>query len=117
MSTPLHPLRPGVLSQIAAERRWQDQRWGGRPGVDRINEHTYAAVLGEEFGEVCKAWLERDIRHLRHELIQVAAVALAWIEEIDNDGRDRWNSGASAARTKHAELELEDATPAGETGS
>lgn len=30
--------------------------------------------------------LERDISGLRAELIQVAAVAVAWVEEIDNGG-------------------------------
>lgn len=35
---------------------------------------------------VCKAWLERDTAGLRTEFIQVAAVALAWVEELDNTG-------------------------------
>ena len=51
-------------------------------------------VLGEEVGEVANASLEMDYaltddardaeeRHLRTELIQVAAVAVAWVEAID----------------------------------
>lgn len=42
------------------------------------------AVLGEEQGEVAKAWLEHGptSRELRDELIQVAAVAVAWAEAI-----------------------------------
>jgi hypothetical protein len=50
---------------------------------------TRVAVLGEEFGEVANAALERTYgsnlsdRHLRDELVQVAAVSLAWIEAID----------------------------------
>lgn len=47
---------------------------------------TLVEVADEEFGEVCKAWLERDMPNLREELIQVAAVAVAWIEELDNGG-------------------------------
>lgn len=79
-----NPAGEGLYGEIAAERIRQDARWGGVPGIDRRDDHTYAAVLGEEFGECCKAWLERDVPQLRVELVQTAAVA--WIEEIDNGG-------------------------------
>lgn len=78
--------RENILRSISAERDRQDARWGGRPGVDRRDDHTYAAVLGEEFGEVCKAWLERDTTELCAELVQVAAVAVAWLEELLDGG-------------------------------
>lgn len=78
--------RSEILAEVAVERDRQDAKWGGTPGVDRRSDPHYAAVLGEEFGEVCEAWLERDVPHLREELVQVAAVAVAWIEEIDNGG-------------------------------
>jgi len=48
------------------------------------------AVLGEEVGEVSNALLEKvyggslDNSHLRDELIQVAAVAVAWVEYLDS---------------------------------
>lgn len=80
------PVRRSLLAEVNAERDRQDAKWGGIPGIERLDDHTYAAVLGEEFGEVCKAWLERDSDELRIELIQVAAVALAWAEEIANAG-------------------------------
>jgi hypothetical protein len=38
------------------------------------------SVLAEEFGEVAKAMLEEG--NLREELIQVAAVAVAWAESL-----------------------------------
>lgn len=75
-----------ILRQVAIERDAQDRKWGGEPGTARRDDHTYAAVLGEEFGECCKAWLERDVIALRAELIQTAAVAVAWVEELDNGG-------------------------------
>jgi NTP pyrophosphatase (non-canonical NTP hydrolase) len=78
--------RERLVIAIVDERLRQDERWGGVPGVDRRDDHTYAAVLGEEYGEVCRAWLERDTAALRAELVQVAAVACAWIEELDNGG-------------------------------
>lgn len=53
-----------------------------------------AIVLGEEVGEVCRAVLNvkglsfdnlkrAKIAHLQHELVQVAAVACAWLESME----------------------------------
>lgn len=81
--------RETILMMVSAERDRQDVKWGGIPGLERRDEHTYAAVLGEEVGEACKAWLERDLESLREELVQVAAVAVAWLEEITNGGTVR----------------------------
>ena len=41
-----------------------------------------AAVLNEECGEVARAVLDRDEDALVNELIQVAAVAVAWLESL-----------------------------------
>jgi len=54
-------------------------------------DFTRLAVLAEEFGEVANAVLETSYgadgdEHLREELIQVAAVAVAWVEAIDRRG-------------------------------
>jgi len=86
--TPLicSPVRREILRHVSVERDAQDRKWGGVPGTERWDDHTYAAVLGEEVGECCKAWLERDTTALRAELVQTAAVAVAWIEELDNGG-------------------------------
>lgn len=83
-----HPfaVRGRVLGHIREERARQDEKWGGVPGLDRRDDHTYAAVLTEEVGEACQAWLKREVAQLREELVQVAAVAVAWIEELDNGG-------------------------------
>jgi NTP pyrophosphatase (non-canonical NTP hydrolase) len=78
-------VRNRILSAVSDERDRQDEKWGGVPGLDRgDNDVKYPAVLGEEFGEVCQAWLEGDLANLRTELVQVAAVAVAWVEELDN---------------------------------
>lgn len=73
-----------ALEEVQEERVRQDDKWGGSPGADRIhgNGH-YGLVLGEEFGEACESALEHDMANLRAELIQVAAVAVAWVEELD----------------------------------
>lgn len=48
-------------------------------------------ILGEEFGEVCHEVNEAigdkpiDMAKLRKELVQVAAVCVAWVERLDKD--------------------------------
>lgn len=92
---------PPVLAEVAAERRRQDARWGqqdhdnGTGGVFRANadlarercqsafkdgDGTWQNILEKKFWEACA---ESDPKALRVELIQVAAVAVAWVEAID----------------------------------
>lgn len=94
-----------VLSDVADERRRQDRKWGEQnhadhphtgPSADawaalvalaeaeaRASLHrgpTWAAILLEEVGEALQ---EDDPARLRAELVQVAAVAVAWIQALD----------------------------------
>lgn len=91
-----------VLIEIADERARQDEKWGeqnhpdgcckeyyeplaneARAQADEAAEDgvlTWVAVLLEE---VYEAVSETDYKGLREELIQVAAVAAAWVESID----------------------------------
>lgn len=104
-----HPrsvLMARALEMIAAERDRQDElvaagkfgqtaAWPGMPNLLRL------AVLGEEQGEVTEAVLEHDIhdntakgrarwrQNLRAELVQVAAVAVAWLEGLDREDIER----------------------------
>jgi hypothetical protein len=81
--------RTEILAAVNAERARQHSKWGrshpwgagdcSSPGVAPT---VKAAVLLEETGEVARAVLERDSDALRRELIQVAAVAIAWLEGI-----------------------------------
>jgi hypothetical protein len=98
-----------VLAEVAAERRRQDARWGEqnhpdgagpayaaeaarrRAGSERAAEAgqlTWRHILLEE---VAEAGAEHEPKRLREELIQVAAVAVAWAQAIDRrvaaDGR------------------------------
>jgi hypothetical protein len=76
-----------LFAAIVEERIAQDFKWGEQ----NHDSGTWALILGEEFGEACEAALDvifkydsKDhVAHLRNELIQVAAVAVAWIEAID----------------------------------
>jgi hypothetical protein len=98
-STPLDT----VLGEVAYERAGQDEQWGEQnhpdgTGQSFLDEHvarmardackiaaqdgtlTWRLILNEEFAEACA---ERDPDRLRAELVQVAAVTVAWIEAID----------------------------------
>lgn len=72
--------RARIFEDITAERQRQQEKFG---------DHSVAGVLMEEVGEVAKELIEQNnpptakqLRHLRAELIQVAAVAVAWVEAI-----------------------------------
>lgn len=95
-----------VLHAVYQERRRQEERWGVQHHPDAtglidddvraerikaLNDFydaegniTWRDILLEE---VYEAFAETDLDKLREELIQVAAVAVAWIEDID--GRRR----------------------------
>ena len=75
-----------VYDDIRTERTRQDTlaaagRWGGE-SVATISDDRRLRVLVEEIGEVARA-LEEDDSQLRAELVQVAAVAVAWLEALD----------------------------------
>lgn len=92
-----------ILDDIILERTRQDRKWGEQNHPDGTNDEMYARgsantakavtdraaqddrltwrmILNEEVQE---AFAEVDPQKLRTELIQVAAVAVAWIEAID----------------------------------
>ncbi|WP_206326043.1 MULTISPECIES: hypothetical protein [unclassified Streptomyces] len=93
---------PRVLAEIGYERTRQDAKFGEQNHPDGTGNRdqqdaaesarrwcqdsfgagygTWSAVLAEE---VAEANAERDPARLRAELVQVAAVAVAWIEAID----------------------------------
>ena len=65
-----------VLARVGSERMRQDAKWG-------THDHcpaSWLAILGEEYGETCKAALEKDPAAYLAELIHVAAVAVAAVE-------------------------------------
>ncbi len=75
-----------VLDEVFAERERQDARWGEQNHAPT----EWISILGEEYGEVCKAVCEAHFKYdgadwadYRTELVQVAAVAVAMIESFD----------------------------------
>jgi len=101
-----HP-RDTVLLELEAERLRQDRKWGEqnhRDGTGNASQVlgariarancqersargcvTWADILEEEMAE---ALAESDPARLREELVQVAAVAVSWVEAIDRRSRD-----------------------------
>lgn len=110
-----------VLLELGAERARQDLKWGEQNHPNGTGAAVFAAmateakrlcdeaakkkeltwhlILNEEFME---AMAEGEPRDLRAELIQVAAVAVGWIEAIDR-----------AAKREGAARQLPDADKAG----
>jgi NTP pyrophosphatase (non-canonical NTP hydrolase) len=86
-------LQDMIVKAILNERDEQDNKWG----VQKHSHTKWLAILVEEVGEValsvneiCPALGElkeraklNDIKELRTELIQTAAVCVAWLEHID----------------------------------
>lgn len=71
-----------IMEEVYLERRRQDSKWGAnRP----ISTTPYLAILMEEIGEAATDTFAGTLDTLRAELIQVAAVAIAWIEAIDQE--------------------------------
>lgn len=76
--TPRNSAQALAVEHILAERQRQLDKWG-----EQAHHDTFWAVIeGEEFGEVCRAIFDHDDAHLYEEVVQVAAVALAWAEDM-----------------------------------
>lgn len=87
-----------ILREVANERYRQEKlRLEGRFAHTcadlNVSEGYKLGVLMEEVGEVARAMMEKmgligDVHNkdLRKELIQVAAVAVAWVESLPQEG-------------------------------
>ena len=79
--------RERVLDHIRVQRERQIAKYGDH----RRDAGTWALILNEETGEVARAALEcnrcveRDHQALYEELVQTAAVADAWAEQVRGD--------------------------------
>lgn len=69
---------PEIYEEIAKERDRQTQMWGDQ----EHSPETWARILGEEYGEVCRAINESDSENLKTELIQTAAVCIAALRDL-----------------------------------
>lgn len=81
--------RQARVSYAVTQERWrQDNKWGWpNEGLAGRVPYKKLAILMEEVGEVATALLEREpLENLKAELTQVAAVAIAWLESIEEFG-------------------------------
>ncbi len=95
-----------VLIEVDDERRRQHEIWGEQNHSDGTGDPRFAHMaemaklacdMETQNGsvtwhhilteEVLEAFAERDSEKLRAELVQVAAVAVSWIEAIDRRSR------------------------------
>lgn len=76
-----------IFNEIEKERKRQDAKWGPIPR--NLTMYEWLTILMEEVGEAAEAILNNDIDNLYGELIQIAAVAVAILEEIE---ADRWKN-------------------------
>ena len=76
-----------VMTEVYVERIRQDARWGDQ---SHHSGAEWLVILGEEFGELCGAILaktfgdderQRQGQDWRKEAVQVAAVAIAMLEQ------------------------------------
>lgn len=72
-----------VLNEILQERKCQDAKWGEQ----NHDDYRWLVILMEEAGEVAQAILHDEFGGkaagtVRAELVQVAAVAVQWLECI-----------------------------------
>jgi len=96
-------LTPRVLAEVAQERGWRKTRWKNQSFPDgtgtapareiaesarrwrqttaRVDHLSWRDLLTEE---VYAAFAESDPARLRGKLTNVAAVAVAWIEDVEN---------------------------------
>jgi hypothetical protein len=115
---PLAPLRTQyVLAEVAAERKRQNMAWGVQDHPDGTGPETFWQLDDDEqavdaeriyrqitkakaekgtltwkdilLEEVAESFAENDPAKLRAELVQAAAVAVAWIEKIDRHEQAR----------------------------
>lgn len=73
-----------AINAIVKERQWQIAKFGDQVHTD---DHWFL-ILSEEVGEVAQARLHdiyggKAMGTLKEELVQVAAVALAWLEQLE----------------------------------
>ena len=76
---------------IKAERKRQDTKFGPKGNLGNLSREERLAVLTEEVGELAMAInnvRESDVGYanMHDELVQVAAVAVAWLEVLKESG-------------------------------
>lgn len=75
-------VRKDLLAQVDAERERQLERWGEQ----HHSAGDWMLILQEEIGEAAQAILQARSEDFKEELIQSAAVIIAWLEDVAKAG-------------------------------
>lgn len=76
-----------TIIQLETERLKQFQKFGKEP---LASADAMCRILGEEYGEVCRAVNQgAHLSEILKELLQVAAVAIAYLDNDLHDGRQK----------------------------
>jgi hypothetical protein len=81
-------IHEAIMNERDSQRlKWNKLHgWGWGDCSSRlVGDIVKSAVLTEECGEVSRAVLEKNGEALRLELVQVAAVAVAWLESMGGE--------------------------------
>ena len=70
-----------LVAEVLGETGRQIDQWG----VQSHPAEHWLGILMEEVGEVARACIELDEDAMRKELIQVAAICMSWLDNIDRD--------------------------------
>lgn len=65
-----------IIKKIRLERIQQNAKWGEQ----NHNDEKWLMIAAEEFGEIAKGCLENDQPNVDTEIVQLAAVLVAWAE-------------------------------------
>lgn len=91
-----------IINLIEAERARQIIKWGDNS--ETLSPLEYLPILGEEYGEVCRAVHDayfaakypqhisakaEDYEHAKNELVQLAAACVAMIQCIEKNDYDK----------------------------
>jgi hypothetical protein len=101
-----------VLEEIAAERSYQEQRWGNKSD-DTLNTPwmwvAYIACYATKWMKGKLSLNGGDVEDFRNKMIKTAAIAVAAVESIDRQRKDR---GAPFYETQigHTEISHADHT-------
>jgi len=68
-----------VISELKDRRLEQDKKWGSKRTIDY---QKVPRILGEEYGEVCRALNEENPASFKDELKDCAAFCMATLEQI-----------------------------------
>lgn len=97
-------VRLAAYEAIDTERHRQDQKFGSKAHYENSNEKWFC-ILSEEMGELAEALLKGNAEQSSKELIEVAAVAVSWLETVcsgANDMRAGWAPERTAAEAEQA---------------